>query len=205
MKRILLLFLAVAIGSLSYSQKIITFSDDFESYSNNAWLAQNSNIWDTWSGAPSTNGDDVRVTNNDAFSGSKSIYFSPGPGAEDVVLPFGAVHRNGQFYFRQMMKIPKLKTAYFNFQGDASVASTWAVEVTFGRDSIITFSNQGTGTMFTTSYPQNRWFEIYLYLDLSHNEWHVYVNGEHRGRFLNSVNRASFLDYIQLTPHLPSG
>lgn len=199
MKKYLALFLAfIGLVATSNGQKLNTFSDDFESYKNNAWLAQNSSIWDTWSGTPSTTGDDVRVTNSDAYSGSKSIYFSAGPGPEDVVLPFGGLHSRGQLFYSAMMKIPTKKTAYFNFQGAASVGTTWAVEVTFKSDATVEFSNLGTGVMFQKTYPQGVWFEIRMYVNLTKNEWHVYIDDNYMGSFSNSVNRASYLDIYPL-------
>lgn len=175
-------------------QKLKTFSDNFESYTTNAWLAQNSSVWNTWSGTPSSSGDDVRVTNSDSYSGSKSIYFSSGPGPEDVILPFGGLHQRGQFVYTSMMKIPSGKTAYFNFQGAASVGSVWAAEVSFNKDSTIVFSNNTSGTMFQSTYPQGKWFEMKIYANLTKNEWHVYIDNEYRGYFSNSINKVSFVD-----------
>lgn len=195
MKKHLTLFLAFFCLSLTAKgQSSNSFSDDFESYSNNDWLAQTSSVWDTWSGNPSTGGDDVRVTNTDAYSGNNSIYFSPGPGDEDVVLPFGGLYERGQFLYTAMMKIGAGKTAYFNFQGAASVGTTWAVEVTFETDSTVEFSNLTTGTMFQTTYPQDKWFEVKVYINLTRNEWHVTIDDDYRGFFSNSVNKVSHLD-----------
>lgn len=194
MKKYLILVVSlVGLVTLTNAQKYKTFFDNFESYSNNAWLGQSSSDWTTWSGT--TGGtDDVRVTNSDAFSGSKSIYFSPGPGSEDVVLPFGGLYTKGQFVYSSMMKISSGKTAYFNFQGAATVGTTWAVEVTFNTNQTVDFSNQGSGTMFTTNYPQGQWFEIKIYVNLTRNEWHVFIDDVYQGFFSNSVNAVSFLD-----------
>lgn len=189
-----LLFALVGFISLVNGQTFKTFSDDFESYTTSSWLSQSSNDWTTWSGTPSTSGDDVRVTNSDAYSGSKSIYFNRGPGPEDVVLPFGGVYREGQFVYKTMMKVPTGKTAYFNFQADATVGSTWAVEMNFESNKSLTFSNLGSGTMLQTDYPQGVWFEFKVYVNLTRNEWHVFINNDYKGNFSNSENRVSFLD-----------
>ncbi|MCB0737872.1 MAG: PKD domain-containing protein, partial [Bacteroidetes bacterium] len=187
-----LLILFVGITSVIHGQSLKTFSDDFESYSNGAWLAQSSTVWDTWSGG--TGNDDVKVTTSDAYSGSKSIYFNAGPGPEDVVLPFGGLHEEGQFLYRHMMKIPSGKSAYFNFQGAASIGTTWAVEITFSTTGTITFSNLTSGTMFSCNYPQGKWFEVKIYVNLTRNEWNIFIDEEFQGSFSNSVNRVSFLD-----------
>lgn len=192
-KHLVLVSALVGLATMVNGQKFKTFSDNFESYSNNAWLSSASSDWTTWSGG-SGGTDDVRVTTSDAFSGTKSIYFSPGPGSEDVVLPFGGLYNKGQFVYKSMMKIPSSKSAYFNFQGASAVGTTWAIEVTFNTNRTVEFSNQGSGTIFTTNYPQGQWFEIKIYVNLTRNEWHVYIDDVYQGRFSNSINRVSFLD-----------
>ena len=194
-KRLTLLFSLIGIAVISSGQTKKSYSDDFESYSNNAWLSQiSSTPWETWSGNPSTNNDDVRVTNSDAYSGSKSIYFNAGPGPEDIVLPFGGLYDTGQFVYRAMMKVPNNKTAYFNFQGAVSVGTTWAVEVALEDDGDLVFSNQGSGTMFQTTYPQGQWFQIKVYVNITKNEWHVFIDDDYKGRFFKSINRVSYLN-----------
>ncbi|MFY0674301.1 MAG: PKD domain-containing protein [Bacteroidia bacterium] len=198
MRSIITLALALFIFTITANaQKKKSFSDDFESYSNNTWLARTSSTWTTWSGNPTTGGDDVRVTNSDSYSGTKSIYFSPGPGDEDVVLPFGGVHDDGQLIYTSMWHIPKGKSAYFNFQGASSVGSTWAVEVTFQTTGSLGFSNNN-GSMFTTTYPQDKWFEVKIYANISKNEWHVIIDNEYKGKFRNSINKASHLDLFPI-------
>ena len=189
-----LFFTLIGLVSIVQGQKFKTFSDGFESYKNGSWLAQSSSVWDTWSGTPSTNNDDVKVTTSDAYGGSKSIYFNAGPGPEDVVLPFGGLYDHGQFLYRAMMKVPVGKTAYFNFQGAAAVGTTWSVEVNLEKDSTIDFENTTTGSMFQSTYPQGKWFEMKMYVNLTRNEWHVYIDDDYRGYFTNSINLVSFLD-----------
>lgn len=195
MKKYLSLFFILAgLASISNGQTFKTFSDNFESYTTSAWLAQNSSIWTTWSGTPSTSSDDVKVTNTDSYSGSKSIYFNAGPGPEDVVLPFGGVHTKGQFLFTTMMKVPTGKSAYFNFQADSAVGSTWAVEISFETNKDLAFSNVSSGTLMLSDYPQGVWFEFKMYVNLTNNEWHLFIDDDYRGYFSNSINRVSFLD-----------
>jgi PKD repeat protein len=195
MRKLLLLFgILTGFAISSNAQTIKTYTDNFESFSNNDWLAQNSSVWDSWSGTPSTTGDDVRVTNSDSYSGSKSIYFSSGPGPEDIVLPFGGLHGRGQLFYSAMMKIPKGKSAYFNFQGAVAPGTTWAVEVSMETNGGIAFSNLTSGTMFSSTYPQGKWFEMKIYVNHTKNEWHVIIDGEYKGKFTNSVNKSSFLN-----------
>lgn len=193
-KYLTLFFTLVGLATIVNGQTFKTFSDDFESYKNGAWLSQApSSPWETWSGTPITSGDDVKVTNSDAYSGKNSIYFNAGPGPEDVVLDFGGLYERGQFVYKSMMKIPTGKSAYFNFQGAIAIGTSWAVEVHFESTGALVFDNTSS-TMLQTSYPQGRWFELKVYINLTRNEWNVYIDDDYLGTFSNSINAISFLD-----------
>ncbi|MEX0965929.1 MAG: PKD domain-containing protein [Bacteroidia bacterium] len=189
-----LLIIFLGASTWLQGQAYKSYHDDFESYTVNSWLAQSSPAWTTWSGVHGSGGDDVEVTNSDAASGTKSIYFNAGPGPEDVVLPFGGEYTRGQFLFSANFKVPVNKSAYFNFQADVTTGVTWAMEVNMETDGDIIFSNLTSGTMFSATIPNDRWFEIKLYVHLSVNRWHVYIDGEYLGYFSNAINRIASLD-----------
>ena len=81
----------------------VIFCDDFDSYSNGAYLVQSSSDWTTWSGTGSGTVEDVQITNSLSSSTSNSIYFNgqSAGGPSDIVLPFGptAPYTNGYFNF----------------------------------------------------------------------------------------------------------
>ena len=95
-------------GTNLYSQ---TFSDDFETYSVGAYLGESSTKWTTWSKMPGTD-EDVKITDEKALSGTKSIKFtstSSSGGPQDVVLPFGKKYTTGQFTLKLNFFIPSEK------------------------------------------------------------------------------------------------
>ena len=98
MKKTFLLFMMGCFASFTFAQ---TFSDDFESYTIGSYLGSSSADWTTWSGTEG-GAEDVQITDNNASSGSNSIYFSstsPNGGPADVVLPFDQVYNSGNFSF----------------------------------------------------------------------------------------------------------
>lgn len=190
-----LLFSLVVFTPSLFSQY---FSDDFESYTVNDFLAVASPVWTTWSNAPGGS-EDVKIANNDAFSGTKSIYFnSPGGnGPNDVILPFGGVNSTGRFKFTSKFKVANGKAAYFNFQAGASPGITWAMEfyMRAGGTFDITSGGGVTGT-----YPQGVWFELSIDVDLDSDTWEVFIDNISQGKFTNT-NSISFLDIFPADPN----
>ena len=117
----LMLFISVAFINAQSS-----FSDDFESYSVGDKVGTVSSEWTTWSGATGGN-EDATVTDNQASSGSNSIYFgstSANGGPQDVVLPFGGKLESGLFTFSIKVYVDNGGGAYYNFQGEETSPSS---------------------------------------------------------------------------------
>ena len=51
-----------------------------------------------------------------------------------------------------------------------------------------------SGTNFTASYPNGQWFEIKFVIDLSMNNWEVFVDNVSQGSFANTINQISSID-----------
>ncbi len=171
-----------------------SFYDDFDSYNANDYLCTQSSVWTTWSSNPGGY-DDVYVMDNDAYSGSNSIYFESqwGGGPQDVVLPFGGLHTTGHFKFTSRWKVSSKTGAYFNFQGAANVGSTWALDVYMYDDGYI-----DVGGYIYTTYPQDQWFELIIDVDLDNNNWEVFIDGASQGTWTNWTSRVSHLDIYPL-------
>jgi PKD repeat protein len=169
------------------------FEEDFESFNDSDYLALNSSIWTTWSNSPGSS-EDVRVRNNDFYSGSKSIYFESqfGNGPQDVVLPFGGLHNSGHFKLSSRWKVTGKTGAYFNLQGAASIGTTWALDVYFYDNG-----NFSAGNVSGT-YPQDQWFEFVIDIDLDNNVWEILIDGTSMGSFSNGTNAVSFMDIYPL-------
>ncbi len=197
MKRIAtLLFSLIALSPTLFAQSY--FSDNFESYNVNDFLGVASPIWTTWSNAPGGS-EDVKIANNDAFSGTKSIYFnSPGGnGPNDVVLPFGGVRSTGRFKFTSMFKVPTGKAAYFNFQGGTFVSQIWTIDFYMRSGGTFDVTNSGG---LRGNYPQGVWFELAIDVDLDSDTWEVFINNVSQGKFTNS-NSISYLDIYPVDPN----
>ncbi len=173
-----------------------TFTDNFDTYANGAYIAQSNNKWTTWSNKPGT-GEDAKVSNEKAFSGTQSLKIissSASGGTTDLVLPFGGRYTTGKFNFGSAMFIPTAKNAYFNFQATQTIGQTWALDVNFNTNGTVTFSRSSV-PLLTTSYPVNAWFDLEIDINLTSNIWKVLINGECRGAFSNATNSVASADF----------
>ncbi|MCE3277961.1 MAG: hypothetical protein K0S44_152 [Bacteroidetes bacterium] len=178
-----------------------TFSDNFESYTvNTPLLGMQSPNWRTWSSATGGGTEDVPVvtTDNHTTAGSKSIYFSSTSatgGPDDVILPFGTSPlTTGQFTFTSWFKIPSGKTAYFNFQGNATMGNLYVLDCWMDNSGGITIQNSGT-TVMTSTYPVGSWFELKIDVNLNTNTWTLLVDGVSAGSWSNASNQVYAIDY----------
>ena len=198
----------------SYSQTI-SFCDDFESYNNGDPIAQTSKNWNTWgelmSGTVAPFTDDANVVNTvPASSGSNTLYLVDATGSggpQDIVLMFDTTQNittsnittlatpyiSGNFTYSHMMYVRPGMTGYFNFQAENIPGNVWALEVNLDANGDILMSNTN-GTSFTASYQQGVWFEIKFEIDLSANNWEVFIDGVSQGSFANSINQLASLD-----------
>jgi len=193
MKKTSLLLMLFAIGTLSAKSQ--SFSDDFEAYTAGSKLGPQSPNWTTWSNADGGT-EDVNVVTTAAHSGTKSIYFSSTSatgGPSDVVLPFAGPHTQGIFEFKAWFNVPTNKSAYFNFQAENTIGTTWAMDCYMNADGSLQINNVST-TYITSSYPQNQWFQLKVKANLSTNQWEVFVDSSSVGTFSNVTNKIASID-----------
>ena len=215
MKKIITLYIALL--SVVNINAQITFCEDFESLITGDPIAQTSSSWNTWgelmTGTVAPFVDDTYINSVQSSSGANSLYFPPTAvaGPEDVVLMFDPIlnitqatlptlatpYVAGNFIFSQMMYIRGGAGAYFNFQAENTPGSSWALEVNFTDNGTpigdILMSNT-LNTSYTAEYPINTWFEIKFEIDLSNNNWEVFINGQTYGSFVNAINQIASLD-----------
>ncbi len=192
MKKIYSLFSALAICAMANAQ--FTFSDDFESYSVGDYIGSNSSVWTTWSGATGGS-EDVQVTDVNASGSANSIYFSStssAGGPQDVVLDFGAVYSTGDFVFESDFYINQSAGAYFNFQAESVIGTTWALDCHMA-DGAISFQNAST-VMLAGSYSQASWFTMRMEINLTTNNWEVFIDGVSIGSFANGETQIASID-----------
>ena len=135
------------------------------------------------SGATAPFADDADVVNINASSGDLSLYFEAlgTGGPQDVILPFGAgvPYTYGFFEFSANFFVNQGTGAYFNFQAENTPGTTWSLDVQMDATGNISFQNGGGATIFLTStYPMNTWFEIKTVVDLTNNNWEIFIDNQ---------------------------
>ncbi|MDB0062902.1 T9SS type A sorting domain-containing protein [Crocinitomicaceae bacterium] len=192
MKKITLAVLAVSFLGTASAQ---IFSDDFESYALGSYIGPQSTEWRTWSATGEGTAEDAQTTNNQASSGTQSVYFSStsaNGGPQDVVLDFGVMYTTGVFSYASDFYVNAGKTAYFNFQGNNTIGGLYALDVYMDGGSL-TFQSGGANVL-TTAYPEATWFTLAVECNLTTGIWNVKINGVSEGNWLNAVNSVRYLD-----------
>ncbi|UKN02082.1 Omp28-related outer membrane protein [Paracrocinitomix mangrovi] len=172
-----------------------SMSEDFESYTVGSYMGTNSAGWTTWSGT--TGGaEDTQVTDAQAASGTKSIYFqtsSANGGPQDVIVPFGGQHTTGHFVWSANFFVDPANGAYFNFQGNTTVGQLWTFNCQMHNNGTIYFDD-GATLWASTSYPQNQWFNLEVDVDLNTNSWDISMDGTSIGIFQAANNQVASID-----------
>jgi len=209
MKKIFTLSTALLlVGSIFSQGTSVSFCDDFDSYQNGDPIAETSSDWETWGSITSPTPpyiDDANVSNVLANSGSNSLYLFSGAsqGNQDVVLPFGigTPYTTGSFEFTANFYVNQNTGAYFNFQADNIPGTTWSLDVKMDLGNIV-LENTGSGINYLNStYPENQWFELKIFVDLSDNIWSLYIDNSWKGSFTNTTNQIASLDLYPIIGH----
>ncbi len=196
MKKTLLFLIGFGACFTAFGQ---LFFDDFESYNNGDLIALSSPNWTTWGNAPGGQ-EDTPVSNENAFSGDLALRFEAPVvgtgGPTDIVLPFGQKYESGLFTFEMQMYIPSGRAAYFNFQGEVTLAQTWSLQYFLGSNGMVDFRGDGNSSLglAAIAFPHDQWFSVKVVANLSYNEWEVFVDGNSGGVFSNANNSMASLN-----------
>ena len=189
------LFYSVLFASTSVFGQI--FSDDFEGYTTGSYIGPQSASWTTWSGTEG-GAEDAQVTNNQASSGTNSIYLSStsaNGGPQDVVLDFGPLYNSGVFTFQSDFYVNSGKSGYFNFQASQTIGTTWALNVNFAAGDL--YIDDGiTSNLVVGNYPEAVWFTIKIEANLTLKVWKAYIDGNLVGTWINGVNALASTDFF---------
>lgn len=201
MKKLVLLGAAFLMSSAVYSQ---IFTDNFDSYNSGDFLVSSNPAWDTWSGGAGGSSEDVKISDVESASAPNSIHFiasSPQGGPSDVILRFDNVYTSGNFTLEFNMKVVQNKGAYFNLQQNHNVGEVWALQCYMLNNGNIIFDNGSTGDiMLQGSYPNGDWFNFKIDIDLTTNQWEVFIDGTSIGSFSNVVNSIGIWDIFPVNP-----
>ena len=168
---LILLSFAASIANAQVNREVV-YSDDFESYTAGAHIAQSiPNNWTTWNNSPGGTEDGVFSTEF-ASTGVMSAMIS---GTNDNVLKLGN-KTSGIYHVSWEMLIPTGFAGYYNFQHFEAPGNEWAFEVYF--------DNNGTGYMHaggnnaaTFTYTNNQWLTVENFIDLDADWAQVYFDG----------------------------
>ena len=181
-----------------------TFSDNFDSYTTgSAMAAQSGGAWTTWSNAPGGT-EDVLVSNANSVSGDNSVYFTTSVqagGPTDLVKNFGVMN-TGQFSIEWNMLVESGKAGYFNFQRNATIGQTWAMDCFFADNGDLIINNQD-GLNFNASYTQGNWFNFRMDINFNSNVWEVFIDDVSVGSFANPVNQIASIDIYPTDQNAP--
>jgi hypothetical protein len=194
MKKAVLFWSVVFVSTSSYGQ---IFSDDFESYALGSYVGPQSSSWSTWSGTEG-GAEDATITNNQASSGTNSIYLSSTSatgGPQDVVLDFGPLYNSGVFTFQSDFYVNSGKTGYFNFQASQTIGTTWALNVNFDSGDMY-IDDAITSNLVVSTYPQAAWFTLKIEANLTLKVWKAFIDGNLVGTWINGVNALASTDFF---------
>lgn len=189
-KNFFLIFTLIYISNVQ-SQII---DDNFESYDLGQIGAANTSVWSVWSGTPSApSTEDLTISDAITASGNRSGLISSGPGPQDVMLLLGN-QTSGEYTLTFNMFIPTGKTGYFNIQGETENggASNGGAGV-FNSTNIVFNNTQSINgepglagfypntsddvPTLSWSYPENQWFEISIFFDLTNADFTMTIDG----------------------------
>ena len=170
-----LYFLLIIFLSTAYTTSA-QFGDSLEDYDEGPLF---NDRWTTWNGINDGTQNAI-VTTNQAFSGTKSVYFGPGPGPQDAIVDFEEAASSGVWHATWQMYIPDGKSAYFNVQGNvdpsASANQQFIVPGTYFNENnqnpgLVDLANTNISAVFYTDV----WFFMAIEVDLDNNVFTIAI------------------------------
>lgn len=186
-----LLFIFVLAVTIANAQ----FSDDIENY---PLGTVHTGHWTSWSG--NSGAEDAIVSDDFAFSGTKSILIEENTTGQDAVLDFGQVASTGLWYAKWQMYIPTGSTGYFNVQGNVSPNANANLQFLSGNITMVdgTLSDDNANGGVSGSFPHDAWFEVAINVDMDSLNYTVILDGTDLGSvdFGNAVDFFDGLDFF---------
>ena len=163
MRRLFLPLLAAMLLSSVGMAQTPPYTDNFDSYTLNGFIAaQNGDWWTTWSNLPGSN-EDGQVSNAYSNSPTQAILLDEVNAASDLILKLGD-QVSGSYELKWMMYVENGKCGYFNIQKTMVPGTQWAYEAylrTNGDGELYA----GSQTAIPFSYPKATWFEVKNLMD----------------------------------------
>lgn len=147
--------------------------DDFESYTADALLASQSDLWTTWSGG--VDGEDAYVRNSEAVTGSQSVNIVGTVGPTDLILPFPEDYTTGVYEFSCKMYVVNGNGGYWNIQQSSTPGLGWMFEIYLDDDGTGYISAGGANAASVT-YTPDTWMSLNVWVDLDNDLARFYMN-----------------------------
>jgi len=154
MKKLLLLSVIVAFA-FSVKAQTTLIDENFDSYTTGGQVADQSDIWTTWSNDPGS-AEDAVVSEDYANSTAKSMLVT---GTNDMILPLGD-KTSGVYDVNFYYYVETGFGGYFNIQHFEAPGNQWALECYFGENGTGRLHVEGTD--FNFDYPKDQWFLIVI-------------------------------------------
>jgi len=176
MKKKLLLFTAVLISFLNFSQTQIYF-DDFETYTVPGQLVCQNPDWDTWTHSACTD-EDADISNSQFYNGSQSVRITRiGSTNNDIVF----ITKNlptGKYKIGFYMYIPSGRLGYFNTLqvfDPVNANYEWGMQVYFDFGGNARIDGDGANAA-SFSFSYDTWFYNEIFVDLDEDWAEYYFN-----------------------------
>ncbi|NVK63037.1 MAG: T9SS type A sorting domain-containing protein [Flavobacteriales bacterium] len=182
MKKIYLIMCATSLSLVAQAQTVLV-DEDFESYASNQSVAQQSTLWETWSGSLGGS-DDAIVSSDAALSGSNSLLIYHD---NDMILPIGN-YNSGHFIIE--FNAYMIEEAYFNVMHTCK--SSWAFDLYMTSSDEIVYldePNASANNVLIDSYTNNEWVNFRFDINIDLDSVTTYINNvkRHQSVFSNAV------------------
>ncbi len=173
---------ATSLSLVAQAQTVLV-DEDFESYASNQSVAQQSTLWETWSGSLGGS-DDAIVSSDAALSGSNSLLIYHD---NDMILPIGN-YNSGHFIIE--FNAYMIEEAYFNVMHTCK--SSWAFDLYMTSSDDIVYldePNASANNVLIDSYTNNEWVNFRFDINIDLDSVTTYINNvkRHQSVFSNAV------------------
>ncbi len=172
--------------------------DDFENYAPGQGISLQSDVWNTWTGAPQ---EDAPVTTGNAFSGANTVRIAGQ--TTDLVLPVPN-YSYGTYDVKFMMQISN-QGGYFNLMHQWAPNNTnyqWAMDAFFDVDGTVSWVTGGVAGGGNYTVPIFTWFEVQIIVDISNDLGSLYIDGNLLQTWQWSLNNANgspgLMDFVAI-------
>jgi hypothetical protein len=179
------------------------FSDDFEGYENGVYVAENSNVWTTWTGQPGS-AEDATISQDYAFSPEQSMKLQQ---SNDMVYPAGNVTL-GKHLIDYHMLIPEVNSGSLVLMTHFEPNDyEWGAQVSFNTDGTGVIDGGGQAVASFT-FDHDTWLNVSSFINLDDDLAEIWLNDEvvHSWQWSTGVwgtgNNKQFgaVDYFQPAP-----